>query len=137
MTQKRCADEREGENTVSCENRATLWSHSIVGPYFHSASKMSFVAESERRPNHTHVLLITTGSVASIKAPMIVKELRSVRQTGYLRSVYDTTDNQYRNVLVEVVATKSSLAFYNKEEVQRVWTDEDEWTVRSIYDCCW
>jgi hypothetical protein len=38
-----------------------------------------FVAESERRPNHTHVLLITTGSVASIKAPLIVKELRLVR----------------------------------------------------------
>lgn len=42
-------------------------------------SHMSFVAESERCPNHTHVLLITTGSVASIKAPLIVKELLSVR----------------------------------------------------------
>jgi phosphopantothenoylcysteine decarboxylase len=74
-----------------------------------------FVAESERRPNHTHVLLITTGSVASIKAPLIVKELR-----------------RHSNVLVQVVATKSSLVFYDKEDVQqagaRVWTDADEWT---------
>ena len=38
----------------------------------------SFVAENARRPGHTHVVLITTGSVASIKAPLIVKELLSV-----------------------------------------------------------
>jgi hypothetical protein len=38
-----------------------------------------FVAENERRPHNTHVLLITTGSVASIKAPLIVQELLSVR----------------------------------------------------------
>lgn len=38
-----------------------------------------FVAEDERRPHNTHVLLITTGSVASIKAPLIVQELLSVR----------------------------------------------------------
>ncbi|KAF5315431.1 hypothetical protein D9619_007283 [Psilocybe cf. subviscida] len=73
-----------------------------------------FVADAERRAGHTHVLLITTGSVASIKAPLIVKELLS-----------------YANVRVEVVATKPSLAFYQKEDITklgaRVWTDEDEW----------
>lgn len=37
-----------------------------------------FVAESERLEGHTHVLLITTGSVASIKAPLIVSELLRV-----------------------------------------------------------
>jgi len=37
-----------------------------------------FVAELERSPDHTHVLLITTGSVASIKAPLIVQELLKV-----------------------------------------------------------
>ena len=37
-----------------------------------------FVAELERSPDHTHVLLITTGSVASIKAPLIVRELLRV-----------------------------------------------------------
>lgn len=34
---------------------------------------------------------------------------------------------------VEVVATKASLAFFKKEDVEhagaRVWTDEDEWSV--------
>ncbi|KAH9480364.1 putative thymidylate synthase [Psilocybe cubensis] len=76
---------------------------------------MPFIAEDARRPGHTHVLLITTGSVASIKAPLIVKELLS-----------------YSNVLVQVAASKSSLEFYKKEDVERagsrVWTDDDEWT---------
>ncbi|KAF9480241.1 flavoprotein [Pholiota conissans] len=74
-----------------------------------------FFAELSRRPGYTHVLLITTGSVASIKAPLIVKELLS-----------------YSKVLVDVVATKPSLEFYTKDEIvkagARVWTDEDEWT---------
>ncbi|KAF8742613.1 hypothetical protein AX14_003246 [Amanita brunnescens Koide BX004] len=74
-----------------------------------------FVAESERVPGHTHVLLITTGSVASIKAPLIVKELLT-----------------YNKVKVEVVATKPSLTFYSKEDIReagsRVWADDDEWS---------
>ncbi|KAH7927788.1 flavoprotein [Leucogyrophana mollusca] len=74
-----------------------------------------FVAENERLPDHNHILLITTGSVASIKAPLIVSELL-----------------QYQNVKVEVVASKASLAFFKAEDVEslgsRVWTDEDEWT---------
>lgn len=37
-----------------------------------------FVAERERKEGYTHVLLILTGSVASIKAPLIVSELLSV-----------------------------------------------------------
>ncbi|KAI5986127.1 flavoprotein [Pisolithus albus] len=74
-----------------------------------------FIAESERSADHTHVLLVTTGSVASIKAPLIVKELL-----------------RYRNVEVEVVSTKSSLAFFDAKDVEeagsRVWTDDDEWS---------
>ncbi|KIK24517.1 hypothetical protein PISMIDRAFT_401734 [Pisolithus microcarpus 441] len=74
-----------------------------------------FIAESERSPDHTHVLLVTTGSVASIKAPHIVKELL-----------------RYRNVRVEVVSTKSSLTFFDAKDVEeagsRVWTDDDEWS---------
>ncbi|KAI0051403.1 flavoprotein [Auriscalpium vulgare] len=73
-----------------------------------------FVAESSRRTGFTHVLLMTTGSVASIKAPLIVQELLS-----------------YRNVAVQVVATKPSLTFFNPEDIRtsgvNVWTDEDEW----------
>ncbi|KAF8443121.1 flavoprotein [Boletus edulis BED1] len=74
-----------------------------------------FIAELERTPDHTHVLLITTGSVASIKAPLIVQELL-----------------RYSNVKVEVVATNQSLAFFNTTDVQqagaRLWTDDDEWS---------
>lgn len=40
---------------------------------------------------------------------------------------------QYNKVKVEVVATKTSLAFYNRKDVEssgvRVWSDEDEWNV--------
>ncbi|KAJ7847710.1 flavoprotein-domain-containing protein [Mycena olivaceomarginata] len=73
-----------------------------------------FVAETERRPGHTHVLLITTGSVASVKAPLIVEELL-----------------RYESVKVEVVATKPSLVFFDADAIRRtgvrVWTDADEW----------
>ncbi|EPQ51087.1 flavo protein [Gloeophyllum trabeum ATCC 11539] len=73
-----------------------------------------FVAEVEKVEGDTHILLITTGSVASIKAPLIVSELL-----------------RYENVKVEVVSTKSSLAFFDAGEIEkagsRVWTDEDEW----------
>ncbi|KAF9048800.1 flavoprotein [Panaeolus papilionaceus] len=76
---------------------------------------MSFVAASERREGHIHVLLITTGSVASIKAPLIVEELL-----------------KYQNVLVQVVATKASLTFFSPSDVRKsgvhVWTDDDEWS---------
>jgi phosphopantothenoylcysteine decarboxylase len=39
---------------------------------------MAFVAANERQDGYTHVLLIATGSVASIKVPLIVKELLRV-----------------------------------------------------------
>lgn len=38
-----------------------------------------FIAEHERVEGCTHILLIATGSVASIKLPLIVSELISVR----------------------------------------------------------
>ncbi|WVQ80730.1 hypothetical protein IAT38_002835 [Cryptococcus sp. DSM 104549] len=75
------------------------------------------------------VVLITSGSVASIKAPDIVGALA---KTG--------------NIDVQVVATKASTHFYSQEDIDksvrgslgleddyegdvgvRVWTDEDEW----------
>ncbi|KAH9841786.1 flavoprotein [Rhodofomes roseus] len=78
-------------------------------------SKRTFVAEQERTEGCTHVLLITTGSVASIKAPLIVSELMS-----------------YESVKVEAVATKASLSFFDVGAVERagarVWRDEDEWS---------
>ncbi|KAL8279896.1 hypothetical protein RQP46_007746 [Phenoliferia psychrophenolica] len=78
--------------------------------------------DEERNPvlypqRHLHVLLATSGSVASIKAPLIVRELLK----------YDRVD-------VQVVATGPSMHFYDKDELEkehggkvRVWTDKDEW----------
>ncbi|KAF4573273.1 hypothetical protein EYR36_007784 [Pleurotus pulmonarius] len=78
-------------------------------------SNASFVAEKEREQGFTHVLLITTGSVASVKAPLIVQELLN-----------------YKKVKVTVVATKASLAFYSKSDVETagvsVWVDDNEWS---------
>ncbi|KAI0667733.1 flavoprotein [Trametes maxima] len=80
-----------------------------------------FVAEQERTPGYTHVLLMTTGSVASIKAPLIVAELLS-----------------YANVKVEVVATDASLSFYSREDIEkagvRVWRNKDEWGTYGEYN---
>ena len=49
---------------------------------------------------------------------------------------------QYNNVEVQIVASSSSLAFFDADEVQksaknmgktvRVWKDEDEWNVRRL-----
>lgn len=79
-----------------------------------SARRVPFEACYNRIEGFTHVLLITTGSVASIKAPLIVEELLT-----------------FDKVSVQVVATKPSLVFYNPSDIRKhgvnVWTDEDEW----------
>ncbi|KAI0923165.1 hypothetical protein AcV7_005752 [Taiwanofungus camphoratus] len=84
--------------------------------------KRIFVAEKERTAGYTHVLLVTTGSVASIKASLIVSELLS-----------------YANVKVEVVSTKPSLAFFDVHTVEeagaRVWRDDDEWAGDACFIC--
>ncbi|THH06089.1 hypothetical protein EW145_g4332 [Phellinidium pouzarii] len=76
--------------------------------------RVFFEASSARAPGCVHVVLITTGSVASVKAPLIVQELL-----------------KYANVRVEVVATDASLTFYDPVLVvnagSRVWTNKDEW----------
>ncbi|KAI8971183.1 flavoprotein [Trametes punicea] len=80
------------------------------------------VAE-EGRPRtvgHTHVAIITTGSVASIKTPLIV--------AGLL---------QYRDVEVRVVATERSLSFYKISDIvdlgAQVFRDQDEWGPNGEY----
>lgn len=85
-----------------------------------SSSRPPFVS-ADHRPDQPdgklRVVVITTGSVASIKLPNIVAEL--------------CADG---NVEVQVVATKSSLHFYDKAAVEaahpgvNVWTDVDEWS---------
>ena len=52
-------------------------------------TRSHFTAADNRKAGYTHVLLITTGSVASIKAPLIVAELLKVRictATKYIRT---------------------------------------------------
>ncbi|KAK0439892.1 flavoprotein [Armillaria borealis] len=75
---------------------------------------LMFVAQDHRVDGCVHILLITTGSVASVKAPLIVKELL-----------------KYDKVKVQVVSTGPSLAFFKREDIEngdtRVWTDKDEW----------
>ncbi|EMS23623.1 hypothetical protein NBRC10512_000531 [Rhodotorula toruloides] len=78
--------------------------------------------DEERNPvvfpaRNLHVLLAVSGSVASIKAPLIVRELLK----------HDKVD-------VQVVATKSATHFFDATEIEkaysgrvRVWTDADEW----------
>ncbi|KAH7103199.1 flavoprotein [Auriculariales sp. MPI-PUGE-AT-0066] len=61
-----------------------------------------------------NVLLLSTGSVASVKVPLIAQELL-----------------QYENVAVQVAASESSLVFFDRAAVvsagAEVWTDADEW----------
>ncbi|GAA5891868.1 hypothetical protein JCM5296_003255 [Sporobolomyces johnsonii] len=78
--------------------------------------------DEERDPlvfphRNLHVLLACSGSVASIKAPLIVRELLK----------YDQVD-------VQVVATKSALHFFDAQSIEaehggrvKVWTDAEEW----------
>ncbi|KAK4052122.1 hypothetical protein OIV83_002416 [Microbotryomycetes sp. JL201] len=62
-----------------------------------------------------HVLLLATGSVASVKVPLIAHSLR-----------------KFKHVDVHIAASSSALHFFSKQEVESdsgvtVWTDEDEW----------
>jgi len=99
-----------------------------------------FEASSFKKSGYLHVLLITTGSVASIKAPLIVGELLQVRKTlgPCSTQTVNLEQQKFENVAVQVASTKSSLSFFSKELVEqdvglpaqvRVWTDEDEWNV--------
>ncbi|KDE05851.1 hypothetical protein MVLG_03794 [Microbotryum lychnidis-dioicae p1A1 Lamole] len=78
--------------------------------------------DTDNDPGHypqrsLHVLLAVSGSVASIKTPLIVGDLL-----------------KYDRVEVQVVATASSLHFFDKAALERehagrvkVWTDVEEW----------
>ncbi|ORX75584.1 flavo protein [Basidiobolus meristosporus CBS 931.73] len=62
-------------------------------------------------PRKKRVLIGATGSVASIKIPLLVKKL---------------LENE--NVEVKVVCTKAALHFFDATKVENVITDEDEWS---------
>src|SRR6266702_3659950 len=82
-------------------------------------------------------LLMITGSVASIKAPLIVEELLKVRDQG-CKNIYIhlfLIPTQYKSVSVQVAATKPSLTFFKPGDIRSlgvdVWTDDDEWNGRT------
>ena len=67
---------------------------------------------SAERP--LHVVLASTGSVASVKIPLIVEELMS-----------------YSNVRVQIVASDSSLRFYDRRFIDQ-YSGSEEYTVASL-----
>ncbi|CDZ98138.1 Membrane coat complex Retromer, subunit VPS5/SNX1, Sorting nexins, and related PX domain-containing proteins [Phaffia rhodozyma] len=75
-----------------------------------------FEAATHRIPGNLHVLIITTGSVASVKLPLIVQALL-----------------KNENISVQVIATEASLTFFEPQEAEavgkgvKVWRDRDEW----------
>ncbi|KAJ9126573.1 hypothetical protein QFC24_001601 [Naganishia onofrii] len=78
-----------------------------------------FIASERRRQGAYHVLLLSTGSVASIKIPLIVQALLADPEQRFE---------------VQVAATNTSLTFYDGKSVEevshgksQVWTDQDEW----------
>lgn len=80
-----------------------------------------FIASERRRQGAYHVLLLSTGSVASIKIPLIVQALLADPEQRFE---------------VQVAATNTSLTFYDGKSVEevshgksQVWTDQDEWGV--------
>lgn len=107
--------------------------------------------DEERNPvsfpdRSLHVLVAVSGSVAAIKAPLIVNHLLQVRCStpcshGLLARVdlcsSSSVRAQHDRVDVQVVATKGASHFYDARELEaehdgkvKVWTDEDEWAVR-------
>lgn len=102
-------------------------------------ANIAFVSDKERKEGFTHVVLILTGSVASIKAPLIVSELSAVSiQSICAQELRANIANiiQYDKVKIEVVATKASLTFFKVADIvaagARVWQDGDEWLVRHL-----
>ena len=97
-----------------------------------------------------HILLATSGSVASVKAPRIASALLDVRAGAFIldpsiRSCRLTLyrmglASQHANVEIQLVCTDASRHFYTASGVEeaarakgksvKVWTDADEWSVR-------
>jgi hypothetical protein len=60
-----------------------------------------FTAAANKREGHTHVLLIMTGSVASVKAPLIVDELLKVGKKKTVNSCRASVMTPARFLLVQ------------------------------------
>jgi hypothetical protein len=80
---------REDAGRRSTQISLRLTKHNAMQPSPSERPK-TFVAEANRVAGHLHVVLITTGSVASVKAPLIVSELLQVaRSSLVLLWLYD------------------------------------------------
>ncbi|KAH9456754.1 hypothetical protein KEM48_013136 [Puccinia striiformis f. sp. tritici PST-130] len=73
--------------------------------------------EKQPKSGNLHVLIGSSGSVAAIKLPLIVKEL-----------------SQYERLEVQVVTTRAALHFFQPSQLVnaegkpvKVWTDDQEW----------
>lgn len=67
-----------------------------------------------------HILVAVTGSVATIKLPLIIHKLKQI----------------YRErAVIQVVVTKASTIFFDTDDIPRdikVWYDSDEWRSRQV-----
>jgi hypothetical protein len=82
-----CIAKSRGLDVIKLRNPGHIYCFDLALTISPMSISAPFVAENERVPGCTHVLLITTGSVASVKAPLIVEELLRVRRIAANSSV--------------------------------------------------
>jgi len=89
----------------------------------HVASKLGKTEEmkiDKYEDGKRHILVGATGSVASVKIPLIVKSLLA-----------------HEDVEVQVIVTKSAKHFFDVEKLRtelgvKVWEDDDDWKVLNV-----
>lgn len=70
------------------------------------------------KQNEVHILVAVTGSVATIKLPLIVRKLKQIYR---------------KSALIQVVVTRAATTFFDPSDLPRdikVWHDSDEWISR-------
>lgn len=71
------------------------------------------------KDDELHILLAVTGSVATIKIPLIIHKLKQIYR---------------RRAAIQLVVTRASTAFFDPSELPKdvkVWFDSDEWRSRT------
>lgn len=70
------------------------------------------------KQNEIHILVAVTGSVATIKLPLMVRKLKQIYR---------------KSAIIQVVVTRASTTLFNPSDLPRdikVWHDSDEWISR-------
>eukprot|EP00127_Corallochytrium_limacisporum_P007431 Clim_evm34s251 gene=Clim_evmTU34s251 len=94
----------------------------------------SVLEDEEDGKRALHVLVAVTGSVASVKLPLLVDCLSATFNTR-MQEQRSTLRNRFPSgIKVRVVTTSSAQHFYDKGEVEQkigapIWNDEDEWSM--------